>query len=122
MCGEQLHLLPWKIIPNFVLIITCSLGQVHMELLYFANSILNVSDISDNIVGISTYGCLYDNISDIFRKYFQRKVDVHDQKLRNTNNLYIYDLISENSALKLQEQIVKLSSIEAFLTEIKGYF
>ena len=137
MCGEQLHLLPWKIIPNSVLIITCSLGRVHMELLYFANSVLNVSDISDNIVAISTYECLYDNSPDIFRNSFQRKVDVHDHNLRKANNLYMrldirkfgIKIAGANLRNYLPSFVKNSQSIpilrknaRPYLTERKGYF
>ena len=83
---------------KLVRIITCSPFRAHTVLLYFANKILNVSDINDYIIWISMYECLHGNIPDIFRNYFQR----------NTEMIYIYhmdDLISKNSASKLQEQI-----------------
>ena len=46
-----------------------------------ANKILNVCDINDYIIGTFMYECLYVNISDIFRSYFQRNADVHDHNL-----------------------------------------
>ena len=63
--------------------------RAHTEPLYFANKILNVSDINVYIIGIFMYECLYGHIPDIFRNYFQRNVDVHGHNLRNANDLYV---------------------------------
>ena len=35
------------------------------------------------------YECLYGNIPDIFRNYFQRNAGVHGHNLRNANDLYV---------------------------------
>ena len=40
-------------------------------------------------MGTLMYKCLYGNIPDIFRNYFQRTVKVHDHNLRNVNDLYV---------------------------------
>ena len=84
-CLERISLIQKKLVR----IITCSLFRAHTEPLYFANKILNVSDINDYIIGIFMYECLHGNIPDIFRNYFQRNADVHDHNLRNANDLYI---------------------------------
>ena len=70
-------------------IITCSPCRAHSEPLYFANKVLNVCDINDYIIGTFMYECLYGNIPDIFRSYFQRNADVHDHNLRNANDLHV---------------------------------
>ena len=84
-CLERISLIQKKLVR----IITCSPFRAHTEPLYFANKILNVSDINDYIIGIFMYECLYGNIPDIFRNYFQRNADVHDHNLRNANDLYV---------------------------------
>ena len=84
-CLERIALIQKKRIR----IITCSPFRAHTELLYFANNILKVCDINDYIVGTFTYECLYDNIPDISRSYFQRNADVHDHNLRNANDLHV---------------------------------
>ena len=84
-CLERISLIQKKLVR----IITCSPFRAHTEPLYFANKILNVSDINDYTNGIFMYECLYGNIPDIFRNYFQRNADVHDHNLRNANDLYV---------------------------------
>ena len=84
-CLERISLIPKKLIR----IITCSPFRAHTEPLYFANKILKVCDINDYIVGTFMYECLYGNIPDIFRSYFQRNADVHDHNLRNANDLHV---------------------------------
>ena len=84
-CLEIILLIQKKLVR----IITCSPFRAHTEPLYFENKILNVSDISDYTIGIFLYECLYGNIPDIFRNYFQRNVDVHDHNHRNANDLYV---------------------------------
>ena len=84
-CLEIISLIQNKIVR----IITCSPFRAHTEPLYFANKILNVSDINYYIIGIFMYECLYGNIPDIFRNYFQWNADVHDHNLRNANDLYV---------------------------------
>ena len=84
-CLERIYLIQKKLIR----IITCSPFRAHTEPLYFANKILKVCDINDYIVGTFMYECLYGNIPDIFRSYFQRNADVHDHNLRNANDLHV---------------------------------
>ena len=84
-CLERISLIQRKPIR----IITCSPVRAHIEPLYFANKILNVCDINDYIIGTFMYECLYGNIPDIFRSYFQRNADVHDRNLRNANDLHV---------------------------------
>ena len=84
-CLERISLIQKKIVR----IITCSPFRAHTEPLYFANTILNVSDINDYIIGIFMYECLYGNIPDIFRNNFQRNADVHDPNVRNANDLHV---------------------------------
>ena len=102
-CLERILLIQKKLVR----IITCSPFRAHTEPSYFANKILNVSDISDYIIGIFLYECLYGNIPDLFRNYFQRNVDVHDHNLRNANDLYVpYGRLDiKNLVSKLQGQI-----------------
>ena len=68
---------------------TCSPFRAHKEPLYFANKVLNIYDINDYIIDTFMYECLYGNIPDMFRNYFQRNADVHDHNLRNVNDLYV---------------------------------
>ena len=84
-CLERISLIQKKLVR----IITSSPFRAHTEPLYFANKILNVSDINNYIIGIFMYECLYGNIHDIFRNCFQRNADVHDHNLRNANDLYV---------------------------------
>ena len=72
-----------------VRIITCSPFRAHTEPLYFANKILNVSDINDYTIGIFMCECLHGNIPDVFRHYYQLNADVNDHNLRNANYFYI---------------------------------
>ena len=65
-CIERISLIQKKLVR----IITCSPFRAHTEPLYFANKIMNASDINDYIIGIFIYECLYGNIPDIFRNYF----------------------------------------------------
>ena len=68
---------------------TCTPFRAHAEPLYFANKVLNIYVINDYIIGTFMYECLYGNIPDIFRNYFQRNADVHDHNLRNVNDLNV---------------------------------
>ena len=72
--------------------------------LYFGNKILNVYDINDYIIGTFMYKCLYGNIPDIFRNYFQRNDDVHDHNLRNVNDLYV-----PNGRLDIKKFSIKIA-------------
>ena len=83
-CLERISLIQKKLVR----IISCSSFRANTEPLYFANKILNVSDINDYIIRIFMYECLHGNVPDIFRNYFQRNADVHDHYLRNANDSY----------------------------------
>ena len=41
------------------------------------------------MIGTVMYECLYGNIPDIFRSYFQRNADVHAHNIRNVKDLYV---------------------------------
>ena len=68
---------------------TCYPFRAHTEPLYFAKKLQNIHDINDYIIATFMYECLYGNIPDIFRNYFQRNSDVHDHNIRNVNDLYV---------------------------------
>ena len=115
---------------------TCSPFRAHTEPLCFANKVLNSYDINDYIIGTFMYECLYGNIHDIFRNYFQINADVHDHNL-NVNDLYVpngwldirkiqyKDPICGILFLRLsktQKQFVSLrKNMRHYLTERKGY-
>ena len=84
-CLERIYLIPKK----HYRIITCSPFRAHTGPLYFANKILNVYYINDYIIGSFVYECLYGNIPELFRNYFQRNADVHDHNQGNTNDFYV---------------------------------
>ena len=84
-CLEIISLIQKKLVR----IITCSPFRAHTEPLYSADKFLNVSDINYYIIGIFMYECLYGNIPDIFRNYFQRNAAVHDHNLLNANDLCV---------------------------------
>ena len=105
-CLEIISLIQKKLVR----IITCSPFRAHTEPLYFANKILNVSDINDYIIGIFMYECLYGNIPDIFRNFFSEML-MSIIIIFGMQMIYMYhtdDLILENSVSKLQEQIYEI--------------
>ena len=98
-CLERISLIQKKLVR----IITCSPFRAHTEPLYFANKILNVSDINDYIIGIFMYECLYGNIPDIFRNFFSEML-MSMIIIFGMQMIYMYhtdDLILENSVSKI---------------------
>ena len=109
---------------KLIRIITCSPFRANTGPLYVANKILNVYDINDYIIGSFLYECLYGNISEIFRNYFQRNGYVPDHNLRNANDLYVpywrLDII-EIQYQNCKREFVELSSIICQKFTINSY-
>ena len=82
---DRLILLQKKLIR----IVTCSPFRAHTEPLFFANRILNVTDINDYTIGTFMYEYIDGNVTDIFNNYFQRNRDIHGLNIRNADDLHV---------------------------------
>ena len=82
---DRLILLQKKLIR----IVTCSPFRAHTEPLFFANRILNVTDINDYTIGTFMYEYIDGNGTDIFNNYFQRNRYIHGLNIRNADDLHV---------------------------------
>ena len=82
---DRLILLQKKLIR----IVTCSPFGAHTEPLFFANRILNVTDINDYTIGTFMYEYIFGNVTDIFNNCFQRNRDIHGLNNRNADDLHV---------------------------------
>ena len=82
---DRLILLQKKLIR----IVTCSPFRAHTEPLFFANRILNVTDINDYTIGTFMYEYIFGNVTDIFNNCFQRNRDIHGLNIRNADDLHV---------------------------------
>ena len=74
---------------KLICILTCSPFWAHTEPLFFANRILNVTDINDYTIGSFMYEYIYGNVTDIFNNYSQRNRDIHGLDIRNADDLHV---------------------------------
>ena len=89
--------------------ITCSPYRAHTAPLFYANRLLETSDINTYITGTFMYQFVNDNLPDIFEGFCVRNRDrnVHQYNIRNADELYV-----PYARLDIRKFSIKISGVK----------